>query len=161
VNESPPTRTYYYLMKYKPGDKTSSVPEMTGGDLKLSGTRQDFDPQTSQPEVLLAFTGAGRKRFHEITKAEAVRGRTAYARFGQGGDPNNFNQHFAIVLDRDIKSFPSIDSTDWNVIRYVFGSGRSSKYITTASRLPPGRGAMWTERLTHSWGAPSLSSTIR
>ncbi|HSS72804.1 MAG TPA: protein translocase subunit SecD [Gaiellaceae bacterium] len=113
VNESPPTRTYYYLMKYRPGDKTSPVPEMTGGDLKLSGTRQDFDPQTSQPEVLLAFTGAGRKRFHEITKAEAVRGRTAYARFGQGGDPNNFNQHFAIVLDRDIKSFPSIDFNEF------------------------------------------------
>ena len=109
VNESPPTRTYYYLMKYKPGDKASPVPEMSGGDLKLSGTRQDFDPTTSQPEVLLAFTGNGRKRFHEITRAEAVRGRTAYARFGQGSDPNNFNQHFAIVLDRDIKSFPSID----------------------------------------------------
>jgi SecD/SecF fusion protein len=113
VNESPPTRTYYYLMKYHPGSKTSPVPEMTGGDLKLSGTRQDFDPQTSQPEVLLAFTGQGRKRFHEITKNEAVRGRTAYARFGQGQDPNNFNQHFAIVLDRDIKSFPSIDFNEF------------------------------------------------
>ena len=113
VNESPPTRTYYYLMKYKPGDKASPVPEMSGGDLKLSGTRQDFDPTTSQPEVLLAFTGNGRKRFHEITRAEAVRGRTAYARFGQGSDPNNFNQHFAIVLDRDIKSFPSIDFNEF------------------------------------------------
>ena len=113
VNESPPTRTYYYLMKYKPGDQANPVPEMTGGDLKLSGTRQDFDPQTSQPEVLLAFTGNGRKRFHEITRAEAVRGRTAYARFGQGSDPNNFNQHFAIVLDRDIKSFPSIDFNEF------------------------------------------------
>ena len=113
VNESPPTRTYYYLMKYKPGDKANPVPEMSGGDLKLSGTRQDFDPTTSQPEVLLAFTGNGRKRFHEITRAEAVRGRTAYARFGQGSDPNNFNQHFAIVLDRDIKSFPSIDFNEF------------------------------------------------
>jgi SecD/SecF fusion protein len=113
VNESPPTRTYYYLMKYKPGDKANPVPEMTGGDLKLSGTRQDIDPTTSQPEVLLAFTGQGRKRFHEITRAEAVRGRTAYARFGQGQDPNNFNQHFAIVLDRDIKSFPSIDFNEF------------------------------------------------
>jgi SecD/SecF fusion protein len=113
VNESPPTHTYYYLMRHKPDDKANPIPEMTGGDLKLSGTRQDFDPNTSQPEVLLAFTGQGRKRFHEITKAEAVRGRTAYARFGQGGDPNNFNQHFAIVLDRDIKSFPSIDFNEF------------------------------------------------
>ena len=111
VNESPPTRTYYYLFKYTPDSKTTPVPEMTGGDLKLSGTRQDFDPQTSQPEVLLAFTGQGRKRFHQITKDEAVRGKLQYARYGQSsGQPaDNFLQHFAIVLDRDVKSFPSID----------------------------------------------------
>jgi SecD/SecF fusion protein len=113
VNESPPTRTYYYLFKYQPDNQTKPIPEMTGGDLKLSGTRQDFDPNTSEPEVLLAFTGHGRKRFHEITKNEAVRGKTLYARFGQGGDSNNFNQHFAIVLDRDIKSFPSIDFNEF------------------------------------------------
>ncbi|HKP18826.1 MAG TPA: protein translocase subunit SecD [Gaiellaceae bacterium] len=115
VNESPPTRTYYYLMKYQPESKTKPIPEMTGGDLKLSGTRQDFDPQTSQPEVLLAFTGHGRKQFREITKDEAVRGKLSYERFGrsQGADPDNFNQHFAIVLDRDIKSFPSIDFNDF------------------------------------------------
>ncbi len=113
VNESPPTRSYYYLFKYDPTSKTNPVPEMTGGDLKLSGTRQDFDPQTSEPEVLLAFTGQGRKRFHQITRDEAIRGKTQYARFGQGSDPNNFNQHFAIVLDRDIKSFPSIDFNEF------------------------------------------------
>ena len=112
VNESPPTRTYFYLLKYRP-DAASPIPEMTGRDLKLSGTRQDVDTQTGQPEVLLAFTGAGRRQFREITKAEAVRGRTEYARFGSGQDPNNFNQHFAIVLDRDMKSFPSIDFNDY------------------------------------------------
>jgi SecD/SecF fusion protein len=110
VNESPPTRTYFYLFKYHP-DAARPIPEMTGRDLKLSGTRQDIDTTTGEPEVLLAFTGQGRKQFREITKAEAVRGRTQYARFGQasGQDPQNFDQHFAIVLDRDIKSFPSID----------------------------------------------------
>jgi SecD/SecF fusion protein len=113
VNESPPTRSYYYLFKYDPTNKTNPIPEMTGGDLKLSGTRQDFDPQTSEPEVLLAFTGQGRKRFHQITREEAIRGKTQYARFGQGADPNDFNQHFAIVLDRDIKSFPSIDFNEF------------------------------------------------
>jgi SecD/SecF fusion protein len=114
VNESPPTRVYFYLMKYKPA-AANPIPEMSGGDLKLSGTRQDFDTTTGEPEVLLSFTGQGRKKFREITKAEAVRGRTQYARFGQstGADPNNYNQHFAIVLDRDIKSFPSIDFNDY------------------------------------------------
>ncbi|HEY8773609.1 MAG TPA: protein translocase subunit SecD [Gaiellaceae bacterium] len=110
VNESPPTRTYYYLFKYDPTG-ARPIPEMSGADLKLSGTQQDVDTTTGQPEVLLAFTGHGRKQFREITKAEAVRGRTQYARFGQasGADPANYDQHFAIVLDGDIKSFPSID----------------------------------------------------
>ena len=113
VNESPPTRTYFYLFKYQPENKTKPIPEMTGADLKLSGTRQDIDPTTSQPEVLLAFTGHGRKQFHQITKDEAVRGKTLYARFGANSDPDNFNQHFAIVLDKDIKSFPSIDFNEF------------------------------------------------
>ena len=34
-----PDRTYYYLFKYDP----PNVPQMTGEDLKLSGTRADFD----------------------------------------------------------------------------------------------------------------------
>ncbi|HZQ66709.1 MAG TPA: protein translocase subunit SecD [Gaiellaceae bacterium] len=111
VQESPPTRTYYYLLRYQPDHPTDPIPEMTGGDLKLSGTRQDFDATTGQPEVLLAFTGEGRKKFREVTKAEAVRGRTQYARFGatSGLTKDQFDQHFAIVLDRDIKSTPSID----------------------------------------------------
>jgi SecD/SecF fusion protein len=114
VNESPPTRVYYYLFKYDPTG-ARPIPEMSGGDLKLSGTRQDFDTTTGEPEVLLAFTGHGRKQFREITKAEAVRGRTQYARFGQssGAPKDNYFQHFAIVLDRDIKSFPSISFTDF------------------------------------------------
>jgi SecD/SecF fusion protein len=115
VNQSPPTVNYYYLTRYNPTSKTHPIPEMTGADLKLSGTRQDFDPTTSQPIVLLAFTGHGRTRFRDITKAEAVRGRTEYQRFGQssGASAQNFLQHFAIVLDRDIKSFPSIDFTQY------------------------------------------------
>jgi SecD/SecF fusion protein len=111
VNETPPTRNYYYLFRHQPNSQTDPIPEMTGGDLKLSGTRQDFDTTTGQPEVLLAFTGQGRKKFRDVTKAEAVRGRTQYARFGasSGLSRDQFDQHFAIVLDGDIKSTPSID----------------------------------------------------
>jgi SecD/SecF fusion protein len=111
VAESPPTRTYYYLVRYQPDNPTDPIPEMTGADLKLSGTQQDFDPQTGEPIVRLAFTGKGKPKFREITKAEAVRGKLQYERFGKpaGADPQNYLQHFAIVLDGDIKSFPSID----------------------------------------------------
>ncbi len=47
------------------------VPEMTGSDLKRTGTRQDFDTQTNQPVVLMQFTGGG---------GEEVRGHHADAR---------------------------------------------------------------------------------
>src|SRR4029079_1832080 len=53
VNSSQVTQSYFYLLKHDP----PNVPEMTGTDLKLSGTRQDFDTQSGQPIVLLAFTG--------------------------------------------------------------------------------------------------------
>jgi SecD/SecF fusion protein len=98
--------TYYYLLKHDP----PNIPEMTGSDLKLSGTRQDFDTQTSQPIVLLSFTGHGRKKFEEITRAEAQRGKLLTNTIGQGQD---IFQHFAIVLDRDIRSWPQIDWTQY------------------------------------------------
>jgi SecD/SecF fusion protein len=107
-------RDFYYLFKYDPESKTDPVPEMTGADLKLDGTRQDFDPATSQPIVLLSFTGQGRKKFHEITREEAVRGKLLCARLGtQVQDPDQCNQNFAIVLDRELRSFPSIDFNDY------------------------------------------------
>jgi len=49
-----PTQTTYYLLKYEPPE----IPEMTGSDLKLSGTRQDFDTSPGaggQPIVLLSL----------------------------------------------------------------------------------------------------------
>jgi SecD/SecF fusion protein len=94
----PPSSTWWYLFKH---DEKAHVPQLTGKDLKLSGTRADVDPDTGQPEVLMHFTGHGGKVFQEVTAAEWARGHTA-------GTP----QHFAIVLDREIKSFPQIDPTD-------------------------------------------------
>ncbi len=98
VQEAPPTRTYYYLFRYKPNDKVHPVPEMTGADLKLSGTRQDFDPNSGEAIVLLSFTGKGGSKFHAITRDEAQRGQI-----------RGTFQHFAIVLDNEIQSFPYID----------------------------------------------------
>jgi preprotein translocase subunit SecD len=92
--------TYYYLFKHGTyaHDTSSPYPQITGKDLKLSGTAADFDPTTSQPIVTMKFTGQGNKVFHEITRAEAVRGQA----LGQ-------LQSFAIVLDSQIYSFPTID----------------------------------------------------
>ncbi len=96
--------TVYYLFKRDPKstDRAGPFPQMTGDMLKLSGTRQDFDPQTGEAIVTMQFTGKGNKRFRDITRAEAVRGATL-------GSP----QHFAIVLDNEIRSFPQIDYTKY------------------------------------------------
>jgi SecD/SecF fusion protein len=104
-----PSRTYYYLFKYDPPD----VPQMTGEDLKLSGTRADFDPRTGQPIVTMEFTNRGSDRFEEITRDEWIRGKT-------NGKP----QHFAIVLDREIRTFPQIDFNDSSLAGGI-GGGRA------------------------------------
>jgi protein-export membrane protein SecD len=100
----PQGTTYYYLFTH---DKTAEgipglkgIPQMTGSDLKLSGTRQDFDPTTNEPVVLMQFTGSGSDKFRKVTSEEYNRGRN-----------RNVAQHFAIVLDREIRSFPQIDYT--------------------------------------------------
>jgi SecD/SecF fusion protein len=98
----------YYLFKKGayPNDRYATdgkYPNMTGSDLKLSGTRQDFDPSSGDPVVLLSFTGKGNKKFHQVTRDEATRGQIL------GND--NF-QHFAIVLDNEIRSYPQIDYND-------------------------------------------------
>jgi SecD/SecF fusion protein len=108
----PPTSTYYYLFKYEPPD----VPQLTGEDLKLDGTRADFDTSPgggNRPIVTMEFTDAGGKKFEEITRNLWVRGKL-----------RQVPQHFAIVLDREIKTFPQIDFTD-NSLSGGIGGGRA------------------------------------
>jgi len=100
----PKGKTDYYLFKKGsyPNDRYATdgkYPNMTGEDLKLSGTRQDFDPTSGDPVVLLSFTGKGNKKFHQVTRNEAIRGQIL-------GNQNY--QHFAIVLDNEIRSWPQI-----------------------------------------------------
>jgi SecD/SecF fusion protein len=102
-----PTQTYYYLFKYRP----PTVPQMTGKDLKNAAA--DFDPQTGQPIVTMDFTHSGGKKFQEITAQEWTRGRI-----------KNAPQHFAIVLDREIRTFPQIDYTDGSLSGGI-GGGRA------------------------------------
>src|SRR6188472_585802 len=110
VAQTNPTATSWYLMRYTPPE----IPEMTGEDLKLSGTRQDFDTRTGEPIVLMDFTDRGGKKFEEITRDIAQRGKLLYNTVGGGqGDHSPFLQHFAIVLDREIRSWPTIDFQEY------------------------------------------------
>jgi len=101
----------YYLFKHGsyPNDRYATngrYPNMGGTDLSLSGTRQDFDPTSGAPIVLLSFTGQGNKIFAQVTKNEAVRGQIQ----GQGAQCRE-SCAFAIVLDNEIRSWPAIDPT--------------------------------------------------
>ena len=110
VAELEPTKNSYYLLRFTPPD----VPEMTGDDLDLEGTRQDFDTTTGEPIVLMDFTDDGADTFEEITRDVAQRGRLLFNTVGGGqGDYRNYLQHFAIVLDREIKSWPTIDFEEY------------------------------------------------
>ncbi|HEX7145774.1 MAG TPA: protein translocase subunit SecD [Gaiellaceae bacterium] len=105
------SKTGFYLLKHREADKNgqNAIPEMTGGDLKLSGTRADFDTQTSQPVVLMQFTGKGKKIFHTITRREAQRGALICQGRTDATSVQSCVQHFAIVLDGQIQSAPYID----------------------------------------------------
>jgi SecD/SecF fusion protein len=107
-----PTSTTWYLFKFDPNNP-NGPPELTGKDLKLSGTRADIATDTGGPEVLMDFTGAGNKKFQTIT-------RNLYNRGNLVGAP----QHFAIVLDGQMKSFPQIDPTDSSLSNGISGGAR-------------------------------------
>jgi len=108
-----PDRTYYYLFTYTPPD----VPQMTGEDFKLSGTRADFDTSpgsSGRPIVTMEFTDSGSEKFEDITRELWTRGNLR----------NDTPQHFAIVLDREIRTFPQIDPTDAGLSGGI-GGGRA------------------------------------
>jgi preprotein translocase subunit SecD len=99
VNEAEPTRTYYYLVRH--------TPEMTGADFDRERTRQDFDTRSNEPIVLMEFTKAGAKKFHDVTRKLAMRGRIFQNRTNV--DDEVAFQQFAIVIDNVIQSAPTID----------------------------------------------------
>ncbi|MDQ2969100.1 MAG: protein translocase subunit SecD [Actinomycetota bacterium] len=102
------TKSGFYLLKHS-DNPNNPIPEMTGRELKLSGTRADIDPQSNGPVVLMQFTGKGKKIFHTITRREAERGALICQGQRDTNAVRNCAQHFAIVLDRQIQSVPYID----------------------------------------------------
>jgi SecD/SecF fusion protein len=109
VQQGQTAPTLYYLFKFDP----PRVPEATGADLKLSAIRADISTQGQGNVVQLGFTGEGARKFHDITREEARRGAEAANAAGQTGSDQQtvlqFAQHFAIVLDGELKSTPYID----------------------------------------------------
>ena len=80
-------------------------PALSGTDIR--DPEQNFDQQFgNKPIVRFKFTDRGREAFQEITRGIAQRGRDNA--FG-APDP----QHFAIVLDDELVSAPSIDYVEY------------------------------------------------
>jgi SecD/SecF fusion protein len=107
---------YYYLFKYFPDRASNPIPEANGNDLKLSAISAQVGTQPSEGPafVQLGFKSEGNKKFHDITQSEAIRGQNAANAAGQGSSNDlnviqQFAQHFAIVLDGELKSTPYID----------------------------------------------------
>ena len=117
VDQAEVDQTYYYLFNYDPQNEENPVPEMTGDDLERNGTRQDFDSgpgRTNEPVVTMQFTDSGADKFGEITRTLVDRGRSRASQLGLTDKVENdvANQQFAIVLDRVIKSAPTVDFDD-------------------------------------------------
>src|SRR6266487_609057 len=104
---------FYAFGKNK--DKSVGTATTRAEALKQAGTRQDFDPTTSEPVVLMQFTGSGSHKFQAVTAEEYNRGRN-----------RQIPQHFAIVLDREIRSFPQIDFTKSDLAGGISGNAEIS-----------------------------------
>ena len=98
-----PNVVNYYLFNH--------TPELTGTDLNGSGVRAEAD-QFGSPIVRLSFTGKGDRKFQDVTR-----------RLYQRGNLRNTAQHFAIVLDRDIQTFPQIDPKNSDLSDGISGGG--------------------------------------
>ena len=107
--------TYYYLFKHDPyrNDRAEPVP---GDDRqrprRSPGTQADFDPTTGNPIVLLQFTGHGSTSSRRSRRTRQ-RGKTKCELAGQPAilPGSDYVQHFAIVLDNQLHSYPTIDYT--------------------------------------------------
>jgi SecD/SecF fusion protein len=79
-------------------------PALSGTDIK--NPEQNFDQRTREPIVTFDFTDKGREAFKRITAEIAQRGVDNAL---PGDIPANSSQHFAIVLDDELVSAPSIN----------------------------------------------------
>jgi len=86
-------------------------PVLTGSDVK--NPRQAFDEGaggTGAPNVTFEFTGHGKSVFQQTTKEIAHRGQEAQL---PGVGKQTAQQHFAVVLDDQLITTPSIDYTKY------------------------------------------------
>jgi SecD/SecF fusion protein len=124
TNKSPNS---WYVLK--------DIPVLTGADVK--NPTQSFDEGaggTGAPNVTFGFTGHGQSVFQNVTKEIAHRGQEAQL---PGVGKEAAQQHFAVVLDEQLITTPSIDYTKYpEGIDAATGSQISGGFtITSAQEL--------------------------
>jgi SecD/SecF fusion protein len=87
-----------------------SNPDDTLFGKEVSSANQDFDTTTGGPIVTMSFTGKGQKEFQTITAKLAQRGKSE-SQLNPSNPQSDYFQHFAIILDGKLESFPLIDFT--------------------------------------------------
>jgi SecD/SecF fusion protein len=107
-------------------------PVLSGND--ITHPQQGFDEPSSQPNVSFGFTGHGRTVFEKVTKEIAHRGQEAQL---PGVSKEAALQHFAVALDGQLITAPSIDYTRYpEGIDSAQGSQISGGFtITSAQEL--------------------------
>ncbi len=123
---NPSPNSYYVL---------NDNPVLKGSD--ITNPQQGFDEGaggSGQPNVSFGFTGKGKSTFERITRAIAHRGQEAQL---PGVTKNEALQHFAVELDGQLITVPSIDYTQYpEGIDASTGSQISGGFtITTAQNL--------------------------
>ncbi|MGA9875755.1 MAG: protein translocase subunit SecD [Solirubrobacteraceae bacterium] len=83
-------------------------PALNGEDIK--NPTQNTDTNTGQPDVTFEFSSSGGKTFQRVTREIAERGQQAAL---PGVRKEDALQHFAVVLDNQIITAPSIDYTQY------------------------------------------------
>ena len=76
---------------------------------ELKDPEQNFDPGSNEPIVTFKFSDKGRQTWERVTKEIAERGNRSVGLLPGTTRPAEVVQHFAIVLDNELVSAPSID----------------------------------------------------
>jgi SecD/SecF fusion protein len=82
-------------------------PALSGTD--ITDPKQEYDPNSNEPNVSFGFTDAGRDAFHEVTQQIAQRGQAQAIGPVSGEQAAALSGHFAVVLDNEVKTRPIID----------------------------------------------------
>ncbi len=113
-------------------------PVLEGSD--ITNPQESSESESGQPDVTFGFNSHGKSVFQKVTKEIAQRGQEAQL---PGVSKEAAQQHFAIVLDGQVITAPSIDYTKYpEGIDASTGSEISGGFTLTSARKPRGRAAV-------------------